>query len=277
MKSPRKSQSKNPASAEEMSAERTAAWQADAAQCRARLLLEIPLLPMDEHLPRAQEICHELCKTGPARIAVMMSFALNYREFIAIHFRLARAVQPTGDKIDRLSALAGAIVTRNESRFDFATSLWAQEEVRLSEKGDMEAIRKMHDLLEPARETHRNYQIWLAVDEVVKEWALAQNPPKQATRPESLPGEMPFPTMSDVRRWIAVHTEDSRFDTIRTLDEKGWHRLREDSGVNVGEKAYHVLAEMSGMRLNAAELAGFDEFLPTSILERGGRGKARIG
>ena len=274
MKRVRKSQCSNSAPAEKQSSEVAAALQADLAPCWARLLLEIPLLPMDEHLPRAQEICRELCKTGLAKVIAMMGFALNYREFIAIHFRLARAVQPTGDTIARLSPLAGAIVTRDELRLSLATSLLVQEERRLRDCEDMDGIRELRELIKLPRETHRNYQIWLAIDEVVKEWALAQNSPKQATRAESLPGVMPFPTLSDVRRWIVAHDKDSRFDTIRTLDEKGWNRLREDSGVNVGEKAYYVLAELFRLKLSAAEFGACDELPPTSVLKIGGRGKA---
>ncbi len=128
----------------------------------------------------------------------------------------------------------------------------------------------------PPRETHRNFQIWLAIDEVVNEWAQAQNQSTQSACRGSSPGELPFPTTSDVRRWIAAHSADSRFDTLRTLDDKGWNRLKEDAGINVTEHAYDMLAGLSGLALSTAELAGCDEFLPTSVLERGGRGEARI-
>lgn len=274
MKPVRKSQCSNPASAEKKSSEVAAALQADFAPCWARLLLEIPLLPMDEHLPRAQEICRELCKTGPAKATAMLSFALNYREFLAIHFRLARAVQPTGDTIARLSPLAGAIVTRDELRFGLATSLLEKEERRLRDCEDMDGIRELRELIKLPRETHRNYQIWLAIDEVLKEWAIAHQQSMQSTCNRSLSGEVPFPTTSDVRRWIAAHPADSRFGAIRTLDEKGWNRLRNESGVNVEKQAYNMLAELSGLKLSAAEFDACDELPPTSVLKIGGRGKA---
>jgi hypothetical protein len=273
MKHARKSQSNNPETAVEKAA-MAAPWEEDVRQCWASLLLEIPLLPMDEHLTRAREICRTMIKSGGGRAAALIGFALNYREFVAIHYRLARYVQPTGE-IDRLSPLAGAILLRDELRSAHAASLVAQEELRLSNEGKMEALRKLHEIIKPPRETHRNYQIWIAINEVLKEWAVTQNQSTQSTTSGSSPDEAPFPTTSDVRRWIDAHPADSRFDTIRNLDEKGWFRLREESGINVGEKAFHVLLALAGLSVSDVDMTGWDEFHPTSVLKRGGRGKAR--
>jgi len=251
------------------------AWQAEAEKCWRRLLIEIPLYPINVHLTMAEAICRDLCKATSARVSVVFSFALNYREFLAIHFRLARSVQPTGDAIDRLSPIAGAIVTRDPLRWDLATSLLKNEMGRLRDNGDKDGIRKLQDLVKPPLETHRNYQIWIAIDEVLKEWAVTQNQSTQSTTSGPSPDEAPFPTTSDVRRWIDAHPADSRFDTIRNLDEKGWFRLREDSGINVGEKAFHVLLALAGLSVSDVDMTGWDDFHPTSVLKRGGRGKAR--
>ena len=271
MKEPRKPRIKKRQTAEMKAAQIAETWQAEAEQCWLRLLIEIPLHPMDEHLSLVDEICRDLCKTTQARVTVVFSFALNYREFLAIHFRLARSVQPTGDTINHLSPIAGAIVTRDPLRLDLATSLLENEIRRLGGNGDKEGIRKLQDLIKPPLEMHRNYQIWVAIDEILKEWATTRE-----TRGHQS-NDPPFPDTSDIRRWVASRRDDNRFGSLRTLDDNGWFRLREDCGINRKDQAYRILIELNGGSITDLELAGCRKCLESSIFEIGGRGEARIG
>jgi hypothetical protein len=146
----------------------------DTVRCWERLLMEIPLFPAEDHYRRAQEIVMEE-GGGAAKMNALISFILNYREFHAIHYRLARAVQPTGKKIKPISPIAGAIVTKDETRFELANRLLDREISRLVGQNDMTTAKEIKELSKKTVETHRNYRIWVFLYEMLEELPLPQN------------------------------------------------------------------------------------------------------
>lgn len=225
-------------------------------RCWRRLLIEIPLLPMADHLRRAKEICGEMCTHGSVRIASVTAFIFNYHEFVAIHYRLARAVQPIR-KIATLSPIAGVIVLGDEKRSEHAEYLMGKELIKLLKNDDLDGVKKIRSLIRRPCETHRNYQIWVAIAEVIKEsdGVLSK-----------------FPDRADVQRWIAGR-KDPCFVSMHNLDSKGWDRLWEDSGVNTGTNA---ISEFLGMDLSDPAFSDAAPLVRTAVLDPGVRGKARL-
>lgn len=251
-------------SPEEMAAD----MKTEGIQCWNRLLMEIPMLPMEDHLRRAKEICGEMCTYGSVRNASVLGFIMNYREFVAIHYRLARAVQPTGKTIKPLSPIAGAIVLADEKRAEHADYLLGQELLKLVRNDDLAAVKKIQALIKQPCETHRNYQIWVAIGEIIEEWDSSQSQLSDDEPP-------PYPDRADVQRWIA-RRKDPCFASMQSLDSKGWDRLWEDSGVDTGTNAFGYISALLGMDLDGPAFSGATPIITTAVLDPGVRGKGKM-
>ena len=234
---------------------------------------------MEDHLESAKNIIRETCKNTPSAIGSYGAFIVNYREFLAIHYRLARAVQPTGTKIKPISPIAGAIVTKDPIRSGMATRLLDQKVSRLLDKKDLTGAKKIQALSKQPVEIHRNYNVWVLLNEMIDE----QNNQLEQSDSRKAAEIYHIPTKADFKRWVKGKNNGSRFYEFQRLEEQGWDRVWKKSGIEVAEEAYRMLAEAAGTSLDVPEVKNFFKKLSevpeehrfkTSILDRGGRGKA---
>ena len=142
------------------------------------------------------------------------------------------------------------------------------ELIKLLRNDDLAAVKKIQSLIKQPCETHRNYQIWVAIDEILQEWASSQS---QSSNDE-LP---PYPDRGDVQRWIAER-EEPRFASMQNLDSSQWNRLWKDSGVDTGTNAFGAISELLGMDPSDPAISNAVPLMTTAVLDAGVRGKNKI-
>ncbi|MEI7910850.1 MAG: hypothetical protein WCK77_14530 [Verrucomicrobiota bacterium] len=198
----------------------------------------VPIFPVEEQQQKVIEIHRNLfAGTVPAAIAAV-AFLVTQRQFIAAHYRLARAVQPTGKILDPLAATIGAIVLEDKTHYESATAHLADKVIEALKCGDKSTLQRIQKLFKPRNQMHRNFQIWVAIaeflDTVAKD-ATANVSPSEHLDTGSLGSAPQYPRMpstADIKDYVTERCSDPRFFSLKTLDNKGWARLWEDSGVD---------------------------------------------
>jgi hypothetical protein len=150
-----------------------------------------------------------------------VSILIHFKpQLIAQHYRLARAVQCTGQILDPLAAPIGAIRLRDKNHAKTAAEYIGQQAVKAFEAGDNATLARIKRLSSIPLRKHRNFQVWVAIDELVG---------KQAGSVAST-----MPDTVEIRRYVEKHSDDPSFDDLPgPKDHKGWTRLWGDSGAEL--------------------------------------------
>lgn len=217
----------------------------------------IPLYPPAEQEQKFNEIYQSRFKGKFPRMHAVVSFRLCQRQFIALHYRFARVVQPLGPILDPLAAPIGVLVLERKNCYKQAALIVSDKVIDALKNEDKGTLALIKKFFRRGKELHRNAQIWVAIEELTRERMESGTHATSQAAIDAGGQFPPMPSTSDIKRYVAERMLDPRFSMLPTpLDKKGWIRLWNDSGVD----------------LEAADCLKFDE---NSMIPIGKRGKAR--
>ena len=105
----------------------------------------IPIFPIEEQQQKFIEIHrNQFAGTFPTAVAAV-AFLVTQRQFIAAHYRLARAVQPIGKKLDPLAATIGAIVLEDKTHYESAAAHLTAKVIETLKSGDKSTLKRAVD------------------------------------------------------------------------------------------------------------------------------------
>jgi hypothetical protein len=136
-------------------------------------------------------------------------------------------VQPLGKKLDPLAATIGAIRLRDKACGGAAAQHLSDIVIKAFSDDDKNTLDRIKKLSTTELRKHRNFQIWIAIEETIKEHS------KLAIKDDPQTMVHPTPTTSDIRRFVENRLGNESFDDLPgPKDHKGWTRLWENSGAS---------------------------------------------
>ena len=122
-----------------------------------------------------------------------------------------------GKKLDPLAATIGAIRLNDKACGVAAAQHLSEAVVKAFQKNDKAMLARIGRLSTTPLGNHRNFQIWLAIEALIKQQAGSLNAPMAST--------------ADVRRYVEKHSSNESLDDLPgPKDHKGWTRLWQASG-----------------------------------------------
>lgn len=201
--------------------------------------LRMAFLPQEDQVEAITKIArHQFAGKIPLARAIQ-SHLLAQPDRVAMHFRLARAVQPTGKTLDPLAATIGAIRLNDKDCSAAAAQYLGEKVVEAFETNDKATLSRIQKLSAVKLRNHRNYQIWIAIDEILKNQAnkIVSSSPhaeNQNGAHNINTADYPMPTTSEIKRFVSTRSGDIAFDKLpKPEDLKGWTRLWKDSGASL--------------------------------------------
>lgn len=204
-----------------------------------KVCLRTAFLPAEDQFETVLDIAKkQFAGKLPLRIAVEILLGLQ-PQFTGIRYRLSRAVQPIGRTLDPLAATIGAIRLHDKTCSETASQHLSTTIIKAFQKNDKATLARIKKLSTIEPRSHRNYQIWIAIEEIVREQArITMNAGSSIGVTDGDPAVMkgsisPMPTTSEIRRYVAKRANNPSFsDLPKPKDHKGWTRLWIDSGAS---------------------------------------------
>jgi hypothetical protein len=193
-----------------------------------KLCLKTSFLPAEDQIQTVMEIASKQFVGKIPLHFVGQYLLMSQPQFTTLHYRLARAVQPMGKKLDPLAATIGAIRLNDKVCGVDAAQHLSATIIKAFQVNDKNTLARIRRLSSTELRNHRNFQIWLTIEEMLKKQSV--KPPEEV--PQSM--DFPMPTTSEIRRYVENHPGKTSFDDLpKPKDHKGWTRLWQDSGASM--------------------------------------------
>jgi hypothetical protein len=190
--------------------------------------MKTAFLPAEDQIETVMEIARKQF-AGKIPLHFVGLYLLELQpQFTAIRYRLARAVQPMGKKLDPLAATISAVRLQDKACGAAAAQHLSEAVIKAFQKDDKTTLARIKKLSSVPLGNHRNSQIWFAIDEIIKDRSHKRG------KGEKSSVDFSMPTTADIRRYVTEHSGNEAFDDLPgPKDHKGWTRLWHDSGADL--------------------------------------------
>jgi len=190
--------------------------------------MKTAFLPAEDQIETVMEIARKQF-AGKIPLGFVVRALLSLQpQFAATRYRLARAVQPMGKKLDPLAAAIGAVRLHDKKCGPSAAQHLSEAVIKAFQQGDKATLARIKKLSSAPLRRHRNSQIWFAIDEMIKYRS------HKSGKGDNPSVDFSMPTTSDIRRYVTDHAGNEAFNDLPgPKDHKGWTRLWLDSGADL--------------------------------------------
>lgn len=171
-----------------------------------------------------------------ARLTTDLLWRFNRPWMISFRMRAARAVQPTGEKIDELAPLIGMVRLEGPERCPRIVQALKEKILELLLSVRKHQLERALKFAEAPLGKHRNSLVWEAIYGVILErqekivsegWLEGLDYPDALAKLETL-----YPDTKDVQAYAQRPKNKERFDKL-PHDQSGWTRVWKASGAEV--------------------------------------------
>ena len=196
-------------------------------------LRKLSTLPIEHHHTAAWEFFKQSFSEKLSEVEAQPAIALGLVFMKSLHMAFGRAVQPTGE-LNPIAAAIGAI-RLGDPESHFAKQQVADVVIRAYQANDSHVIAAIKRFATSPLGKHRNFQVWIAIRELLESQAFGASKILSTQLEEKLksgPLEVRFlPTTKEVKDYVKKHSTADRFSKLPpNEDGPSWAKVFALSG-----------------------------------------------